>query len=306
MAGRLRSLSAFLVLAAALLHVSRPARLRRQGRPGNHQAPRNRAQDLYRRRDHRRIFPRRVRRRIPCRRRRRPHPQIRDADPRLCRQSRQARPARAARRSDCRHPLQGAASRHRDGRQAQGRQCGGDAGARPRHRKDHQAILRAASRARRSSNRSSRNACPVSRRTNCSASSIPTSSSPSMPEISSSTIASTKKCCSRSDRSTTTTSCPGPCSTTTSRWASSTSTISIILNLLYDPRIRAGMSKDQVKEILPKILPDVRAWITKVNGLKDWHTGNARTVIAGRPAKAGTITTALEYRSPPSRDDRFK
>jgi hypothetical protein len=40
-----------------------------------------------------------------------------------------------------------------------------------------------------------------------------------------------------------------------------------ILNLLYDPRIRAGMSKDQVKEILPKILPDVRAWIAKVNGL---------------------------------------
>ncbi|MET0278572.1 MAG: DUF2927 domain-containing protein [Pseudorhodoplanes sp.] len=42
-----------------------------------------------------------------------------------------------------------------------------------------------------------------------------------------------------------------------------------ILNLLYDPRIRAGMSKDQVKGLLPKILPDVRAWITKVNGLKE-------------------------------------
>lgn len=42
-----------------------------------------------------------------------------------------------------------------------------------------------------------------------------------------------------------------------------------ILNLLYDPRIRAGMSKEQVKELLPKILPDVRAWVSKVNGLKD-------------------------------------
>lgn len=42
-----------------------------------------------------------------------------------------------------------------------------------------------------------------------------------------------------------------------------------ILNILYDPRIRAGMSKEQVKELLPKILPDVRAWITKVNGLPD-------------------------------------
>ena len=42
-----------------------------------------------------------------------------------------------------------------------------------------------------------------------------------------------------------------------------------ILNLLYDPSIRAGMSKEQVKELLPKILPDVRAWITKVNGLSE-------------------------------------
>ncbi len=49
----------------------------------------------------------------------------------------------AARRSGRRYPLQGTASRHRDGRQAQGRQCGGDAGARPRYREDHPAILRA-------------------------------------------------------------------------------------------------------------------------------------------------------------------
>lgn len=42
-----------------------------------------------------------------------------------------------------------------------------------------------------------------------------------------------------------------------------------IVNLLYDPRIRAGMSKDQVKQLLPKIMPDVRAWVSKVNGLKD-------------------------------------
>ncbi len=41
-----------------------------------------------------------------------------------------------------------------------------------------------------------------------------------------------------------------------------------ILNLLYDPRIRAGMSKEQVKALLPQILPDVRAWVTKANGLK--------------------------------------
>lgn len=42
-----------------------------------------------------------------------------------------------------------------------------------------------------------------------------------------------------------------------------------ILNLLYHPSMRAGMSKEQVKELLPNILPEVRAWVAKVNGLKE-------------------------------------
>lgn len=42
-----------------------------------------------------------------------------------------------------------------------------------------------------------------------------------------------------------------------------------LLNILYDPRIRAGMTGEQVKALLPQILPDVRAWVTKVNGLKE-------------------------------------
>jgi hypothetical protein len=42
-----------------------------------------------------------------------------------------------------------------------------------------------------------------------------------------------------------------------------------LLNILYDPRIRAGMTKEQVKVLLPQILPDVRAWVAKANGLKE-------------------------------------
>jgi hypothetical protein len=42
-----------------------------------------------------------------------------------------------------------------------------------------------------------------------------------------------------------------------------------LLNILYDPRIRAGMTKEQVKELLPEVLPDVRAWVAKVNELKE-------------------------------------
>jgi hypothetical protein len=41
-----------------------------------------------------------------------------------------------------------------------------------------------------------------------------------------------------------------------------------ILNILYDPRIRPGMTRDQVRALLPQILPTVRTWIAKVNDIK--------------------------------------
>lgn len=40
-----------------------------------------------------------------------------------------------------------------------------------------------------------------------------------------------------------------------------------ILNILYDPRIRAGMTVDEVRAVLPEILPDVRSWVAKTNHL---------------------------------------
>jgi Protein of unknown function (DUF2927) len=42
-----------------------------------------------------------------------------------------------------------------------------------------------------------------------------------------------------------------------------------LLNILYHPRMRPGMTVDEVKALLPAILPDVRAWVTKVNGLRN-------------------------------------
>jgi hypothetical protein len=41
-----------------------------------------------------------------------------------------------------------------------------------------------------------------------------------------------------------------------------------ILNILYDPRIRPGMTVAQVRALLPRVLPDVRAWVTKANNLR--------------------------------------
>jgi hypothetical protein len=40
-----------------------------------------------------------------------------------------------------------------------------------------------------------------------------------------------------------------------------------ILNILYDPRIKAGMTVQDVKAVLPQVLADVRMWVMKVNEL---------------------------------------
>jgi hypothetical protein len=42
-----------------------------------------------------------------------------------------------------------------------------------------------------------------------------------------------------------------------------------ILNLLYDPRIKAGMTVQEVRAVLPEVLADVRAWVKKVNNLPE-------------------------------------
>ncbi|WP_275200830.1 DUF2927 domain-containing protein [Bradyrhizobium sp. CSA207] len=42
-----------------------------------------------------------------------------------------------------------------------------------------------------------------------------------------------------------------------------------ILNLLYDPRIKAGMTVQEVKAALPEVLVDVRMWVKRVNDLKE-------------------------------------
>jgi Protein of unknown function (DUF2927) len=38
-----------------------------------------------------------------------------------------------------------------------------------------------------------------------------------------------------------------------------------LVNILYDPRVRAGMTKDDVEKLLPDVLANVRAWVTKAN-----------------------------------------
>jgi hypothetical protein len=41
-----------------------------------------------------------------------------------------------------------------------------------------------------------------------------------------------------------------------------------ILNILYDPRIRPGMKPEEVRAVLPQVLPTVNAWVARVNNLE--------------------------------------
>ena len=42
-----------------------------------------------------------------------------------------------------------------------------------------------------------------------------------------------------------------------------------ILNVLYDPRIKAGMTVQEVKAVLPEVLADVRTWVKRINSLPE-------------------------------------
>jgi hypothetical protein len=42
-----------------------------------------------------------------------------------------------------------------------------------------------------------------------------------------------------------------------------------LLNILYDPRIKPGMSVEEVKAVLPEVLIDVRAFVRQVNDLRE-------------------------------------
>jgi Protein of unknown function (DUF2927) len=42
-----------------------------------------------------------------------------------------------------------------------------------------------------------------------------------------------------------------------------------LLNILYDPRVSPGMTKEEVGKLLPEVLPTVRAWVYRTNSLRD-------------------------------------
>src|SRR6202043_3584377 len=73
-----------------------------------------------------------------------------------------------------------------------------------------------------------------------------------------------------------------------------------LLNILYDPRIRPGMTKDEVNQLLPEILPTARTWVDNANLPRHTEGRNGPGV---NPAPA--VTAALpSINAPTSRRTR--
>jgi hypothetical protein len=61
-----------------------------------------------------------------------------------------------------------------------------------------------------------------------------------------------------------------------------------LLNILYDPRVRPGMTKNEVDRLLPEVLPAVRTWVTSVNPPRDARPGaNSHAALAAKPHGCG-------------------
>jgi len=56
-----------------------------------------------------------------------------------------------------------------------------------------------------------------------------------------------------------------------------------LLNILYDPRIRPGMTKEEVGRLMPEVLPTVREWIANTNSIRAAQAPGAANT--GSPAQ---------------------
>jgi hypothetical protein len=69
-----------------------------------------------------------------------------------------------------------------------------------------------------------------------------------------------------------------------------------LLNILYDPRIRAGMTKDEVNAILPEVLSTVRAWVNAADLAR--HAGAHHAPGAGAtPAMTADLPSSMSAKN---------
>jgi hypothetical protein len=68
-----------------------------------------------------------------------------------------------------------------------------------------------------------------------------------------------------------------------------------LVNILYDPRIRPGMTKGEVDALLPDIFPTVRAWVAKANSAKGENGRDGSNVDERNSAAANAPAVYSEY-----------
>jgi hypothetical protein len=65
-----------------------------------------------------------------------------------------------------------------------------------------------------------------------------------------------------------------------------------ILNIMYDPRVRPGMTRQEIASLLPEVIPTVRAWIAETNALPRIEARNVRNGQLDNCDCAPTTATA--------------
>ena len=55
-----------------------------------------------------------------------------------------------------------------------------------------------------------------------------------------------------------------------------------LVNILYDPRVRPGMTKRELARVLPEVLPTVRAWVTGATAVGTEPRGSSNPSLARR------------------------
>jgi hypothetical protein len=69
-----------------------------------------------------------------------------------------------------------------------------------------------------------------------------------------------------------------------------------LINILYDPRIRPGMTKAEVEALLPEIFPTVRAWVARVNSARGENLGAGKGNAPGAAAAVYSERTGPQQR----------
>jgi len=71
-----------------------------------------------------------------------------------------------------------------------------------------------------------------------------------------------------------------------------------ILNILYDPRVRPGMTRPDVEKLLPDILPNIHRWISRIQSVR--RLGAGADDLMQKSATYGAVLASFDREPPQS------